>query len=191
MLEKFLAKCWVMGHQQKNDKTGRVRPGKRTGEEIGKRNQMAALRFKTGSDIMQTSLAYIQGLVYKITPEWWLAVLNVQHSHEIQLVWSLPLSFPCFSLGDACPHLSRQTLQRCCCMSGELWHLTVFCNLSATSHQSWKWLSNFEIKQFKVHFKMKAFITNLYFNCFYHLDQKALSKLIPLVKWYKKSSHNG
>ena len=52
MLENFQEKkthVRTMDHQQKKDKTKRVRElGRNTREEIGKRNQMTALRFQSG-----------------------------------------------------------------------------------------------------------------------------------------------
>ena len=65
------------------------------------------------------------------------------HSHEIQLVWRLPWSFACFWGGNASLHLLHSTPKRHCCAIGELWHLTEFCTLSATS-QSQKSVCNFE-----------------------------------------------
>ena len=49
MSENILEKKNVRTHQQKKDKTKRVRElGRNTREEIGKRNQMTALRFQSG-----------------------------------------------------------------------------------------------------------------------------------------------
>jgi len=53
MFENFLGgKVRRMDRQQKNDKTERARGlGRKTREEVGKGNQMTALRFQTGSEI--------------------------------------------------------------------------------------------------------------------------------------------
>ena len=50
-----------MDHQQTNDETERARGrGRKTREEIGKGNQMTALRFQTG-ERHQTSPASLEG----------------------------------------------------------------------------------------------------------------------------------
>ena len=48
LLTKFFEKSQETGKWQKNDQTERARPGRKTRKEVGKENQMTALRFQTG-----------------------------------------------------------------------------------------------------------------------------------------------
>jgi len=85
MFESFVEKSQKNGPLAENCQTERPRGlGRKTREEIGKGNEMIALRFQTGGDIRHPPSS-LRGLCLKVY-DWEITVLNEPWSQNVEFM---------------------------------------------------------------------------------------------------------